>query len=350
MEMRLNLRKLLCVFDVTFVGMKMKAVVYTQYGSPDVLELEDVEKPIPKDNEVLVKVYASSVNVEDLDYLTGRSWAVRMIGQLKPKYKILGFDVAGRVEAVGKDVKEFQCGDEVMGDLFNHGFGAFAEYVCAPEKALVLKPASMTFEEAATIPSRAVLALQGLQGKRQLQSGQKVLINGAGGGVGPFAVQIAKHFGAEVTAVDSKKKLDMLRSIGADHVIDYTKEDFTKIGQQYDLILDIAGHHSIFASKRALSSKGIYSLVGGSRFTIFQALFLGPLISLATSKKIGIIAWKPNRKEDLDFIKELIESGKLVPVIDRRYPLNEAAEALRYFSEDQPNGKVVITMNNNSKH
>lgn len=329
--------------------MKMKAVVYTQYGSPDVLELEDVDKPTPKNNEILVKIYSSSVNVEDLDYLTGRSWAVRMIGPLKPKYKTLGFDVAGRVEAIGKDVKEFQCGDEVMGDLFNHGFGAFAEYVCAPENALVIKPASRTFEEAATIPSRAILALQGIRGKRELQSGQKVLINGAGGGVGPFAVQIAKHFGAEVTAVDDAKKLDMLRSIGADHVIDYTKEDFTKNGQQYDLILDIAGHHSIFASKRALSSKGIYSLVGGSRFTIFQALFLGPLITLATSKTIGIISWKPNRKEDLAFITKLIESGKLVPVIDRRYPLDEVAKALSYFEEGQPQGKVVITVDHNNK-
>lgn len=328
--------------------MKMKAAVYTEYGSPDVLELGDVEKPIPKNNEVLVKVYASSVNVEDLDYLTGRSWAVRMIGPLKPKYNILGFDVSGRVEAVGKDIKKFQCGDEVMGDLFNHGFGTFAEYVCAPEKALVIKPASITFEEASTVPSRAILALQGLCGKRQLKSGQKVLINGAGGGVGPFAVQIAKHFGAEVTAVDSTKKLDMLYSIGADHVIDYTREDFTKNGKQYDLILDIAGHNSIFVSKRALSYKGIYSLVGGSRFTIFQALFLGPLISVATSKKMGIIAWKPNRKEDLDFIKKLIESGKLVPVIDSCYPLNEVDKALRHFEEGQPQGKVVITVENDS--
>jgi NADPH:quinone reductase-like Zn-dependent oxidoreductase len=330
--------------------MKMKAIVYEKYGPPEVLKLEEVEKPIPKDNEVLVKVYATSVNVEDLDYLTGKSWAVRMIGPLKPKYRILGFDVAGRVEAVGKDVKEFQCGDKVMGDLFNHGFGAFAEYVCAPEKAFVLKPASMTFEEAATVPSRAILALQGLSGKRQLHSGQNVLINGAGGGVGPFAVQIAKYFGAEVTAVDSTKKLEMLRSIGADHVIDYNEEDFTKNGQQYDLILDIAGHHSVFDYKRVLSSNGIYSLVGGSRFTIFQTLFLGPLISMATSKKIGIIAWKPNRKQDLDLIKELIESGKVVPVIDRRYQLTEAAEALQYFEEGQPQGKVVITVENNNKH
>jgi NADPH:quinone reductase-like Zn-dependent oxidoreductase len=330
--------------------MKMKAIVYTHYGSPDVLELKEVEKPFPKNNEVLVKVYASSVNVEDLDYLTGKSWAVRILGPLKPKYRILGFDVAGRVDAIGMDIKEFQCGDEVMGDLFNYGFGAYAEYVCAPEKALVLKPASLKFEEAATVPSRAILALQGLRGKRKLKSGHKVLINGAGGGVGPFAVQIAKFFGAEVTAVDNAKKLDMLCSIGADHVIDYNDEDFTKNRKQYDLILDIAGFHSIFDYRRALSSKGIYSLIGGSRFTIFQTLLLGPLISMVTHKKMGIIAWKPNRKEDLDLIKELIESGKLVPVIDRRYQLTEAAEALRYFEEGQPQGKVIITVENNKNN
>ena len=185
--------------------MKMKAVVCTKYGSPDVLQYKEVEKPTPKDNEVLIKVYAASVNVEDLDFLRGTAWSARFLGPLKPKYKILGFDIAGRVETVGRNVKQFQPGDEVFGDLFNYGFGAFAEYVCAPEKALVLKPASMTFEEAATVPSRAIIALQGLRDKRQIQQGQKVLINGAGGGVGPFAVQIAKYFGAEVTGVDSTK-------------------------------------------------------------------------------------------------------------------------------------------------
>jgi len=327
----------------------MKAIVCTKYGPPDVLQLKEVDKPTPKDNEVLVKVYAASVNVEDLDFLRGTAWSARFVGPLKPKYKILGFDVAGRVETVGRNVKQFQPGDEVFGDLFSYGFGAFAEYVCAPEKALVLKPDSMTFEEAATVPSRAIIALQGLRDKRQIQPGQKVLINGAGGGVGPFAVQIAKSFGAEVTGVDSTKKLDMLRSIGADHVIDYTQEDFTKNGQRYDLILDIAAHHSIFDYKRALSPKGIYAIVGGSRATIFQAVFLGPLISMTGSKKMGLMTWKPNKKEDLDFIKELIESGKVVPVIDRRYPLNEVAEGLRYFEEGHPQGKIVITVEHNNK-
>jgi len=329
--------------------MKMKAVVYTKYGPPDVLQLKEVEKPTPKDNEVLIKVYAASVNVEDLDFLRGSAWSSRFVGPLKPKYKILGFDVAGRVETVGRNVEKFQPGDEVFGELFSYGFGAFAEYVCAPEKALVLKPDSMTFEEAATVPSRAIIALQGLRDKRQIQPGQKVLINGAGGGVGPFAVQIAKSFGAEVTGVDSTKKLDMLRSIGADHVIDYTQEDFTKNGQRYDLILDIAAHHSIFDYKRALSPKGIYAIVGGSRAAIFQAVFLGPLISLMGSKKMGLMTWKPNKKEDFVFIKELIESGKVVPVIDRCYPLSEVAEALRYFEEGHPQGKVVITVEHNNK-
>ena len=306
----------------------MKAIVYTKYGSPDVLQLKDIEKPTPNNNEVLIKVYAASLNVEDLDFLRGRAWSARFLGPLKPKYKVLGFDIAGRVEAVGTDVKQFHPGDEVFGDLFNYGFGAFAEFVCAPEKALALKPVSLSFEEAATIPSRSIIALQGLRNKRRIQSGQKVLINGAGGGVGPFAVQIAKYFGAEVTGVDNSKKFDMLRSIGADYVIDYTQEDFTKNGHHYDLILDVAGYHSIFDYRRALSSNGIYSLVGGSRFIIFQTLFLGPLISLVGSKKMSLMAWKPNNKEDLDFIKDLIGSGKLVPVIDRSYPLNEVAEGI----------------------
>jgi NADPH:quinone reductase-like Zn-dependent oxidoreductase len=328
---------------------EMKAIVYTKYGSSDVLQIGEIEKPTPKNNELLIKVYAASLNVEDLDFLRGRAWSVRFLGPLKPKYMVLGFDVAGRVEAVGTNVKQFHQGDEVFGNLFNYGFGAFAEFVCAPEEALALKPVSLSFEEAATLPSRAIIALQGLRNKRRIQSGQKVLINGAGGGVGPFAVQIAKYFGAEVTCVDNSKKFDMLRSIGADHVIDYTQEDFTKNGHRYDLILDIAGYHSIFDYRLALSSNGIYSLVGGSRFIIFQALFLGPLLSLAGSKKMSLMAWKPNNKEDLDFIKELIESGKLVTVIDRCYPLNEVAEAFRYFEEGNPQGKIVITMEHTNK-
>jgi NADPH:quinone reductase-like Zn-dependent oxidoreductase len=322
---------------------QMKAIVCTKYGSPDVLQLKEVTKPTPKDNEALVKVHAASLNAADFELLRG-VFVVRIVAPLKPMYKILGSDIAGRVEAVGRNVKQFQPGDEIWGDLSAHGFGAFAEYVCVPEKALRLKPASMTFEEAAAYPQAAVLALQNLRVKRPIQPGQKVLINGAGGGVGTFAVQIAKYFGAEVTGVDSTMKLDMLRSIGADQVIDYTQEDYTKSGQRYELILDVVAYHSIFEYKRALSPKGIFVYVGGSTAAIFQALFLGPLISRTGSKKMGVVMWKPNKKEDLDFLKELYEAGKVVPVIDRRYPLSEVPEALRYLEEGHARGKVVITV------
>ena len=320
---------------------KMKAIVYTKYGPPDNLELKEVEKPDPKDNEVLVKVHAVSLNAADLDFLRGR---YQPPFSRKPRYKILGSDVAGLVDSVGRDVKQFQPGDEVFGDLFSCGLGAFAEYVCAPEKALALKPASMTFEEVSTLPQSGLLALQGLRNKRQTQPRQKVLINGAGGGMGTFAVQIAKFFEAEVTGVDSTDKLDMMLSIGADHVIDYTQEDFTKSGQRYDRILDVAGHHSIFDYKRALNPKGIFGLVGGSKGTILQTIFLGPLISIFGSKKMGLVVWKPNNKDDMDSIKELFEAGKIVPVIDKRYPLSEVAEAMRYLEEGHVRGKLVITM------
>jgi len=338
----------------------MKAIVCTEYGPPDVLQLKEVEKPIPKDDEALVKVHATSLNGADLETLRG-VFPARIGGPLKPMYKILGTDIAGRVEAVGRNVKQFQPGDEIWGDLSAYGWGAFAEYVCVPENALRLKPASMTFEEAAAYPQAAVLALQNLRAvgpsspslilsdKGQIQPGQKVLINGAGGGVGTFAVQIAKSFGAEVTGVDSTRKLDMLRSIGADHVIDYTKEDFTKSGQRYDLILDVVAYRSIFAYKRALSPKGIYVFVGGSMAAIFQTFFLGPLISMTGSKKMGAVMWKPNKKEDLVFLKELFEAGKVVPVIDRRYPLSEVPEALRYLEEEPHLGKVVITVEQKNK-
>jgi len=322
----------------------MKAVVYEEYGPPDVLELKEVAKPTPKDNEVLVKVHAASVNDWDWGLLRGKPFVNRLIvsGLLKPKIKILGGDIAGRVEAVGRNVKQFQPGDEVFGDLSGCGFGAFAEYVCARENALVLKPASMTFEEVAAVPQAAVLALQGLRDKGQIQPGQKVLINGAGGGAGTFAVQIAKSFGAEVTGVDSTRKLDIMRSIGADRVIDYTQEDFTKSGQRYDWILDFAAYHSIFDYNRALSPKGVYVMVGGSTRIFQSVVFLGPLISMTTSKKMGILMHKPNK--DLAFMKELFEAGKVKPVIDRHYPLSEVPEALRYFGEGLAKGKVVITL------
>ena len=329
----------------------MKAIVCTKYGSPDVLQLKEVEKPIPKDNEALVKVHAASVNAADLEFLKG-VFVVRLLyqGLLKPKHTIPGSDIAGQVEVVGRKVKQFQPGDDIWGDLsYPLGFGAFAEYVCIPENALRLKPASMTFEEAAAVPTAGVVALQNLLGKGQIQSGQKVLINGAGGGAGTFAVQLAKYFGAEVTGVDSTEKLDMLRSIGADHVIDYTQEDFTKNGQHYDLILDVVVHRSIFDYKRALSPKGIFVMVGGSMTRVFLNIFLGSLISMTGSKKMGTVMWRPNKKEDLVLLEELFEAGKVVPVIDRRYPLSEVPEALRYLEEGHAKGKVVITLEHNDK-
>jgi NADPH:quinone reductase-like Zn-dependent oxidoreductase len=327
----------------------MKAIVCHEYGSPDVLQLEEVEKPIPKDDEALVEVHATSLNAADFEMLRG-VFVIRIAAPRKPMYRILGSDIAGRIERVGRNVKQFQPGDEIWGDLsFPYGYGTFAEYVCIPENALRLKPASMTFEQAAAVPTAAVVALQHLRCKRPIQPGQKVLINGAGGGVGTFAVQLAKYFGAEVTGVDSTRKLDMLRSIGADHVIDYTQEDFIKSGQRYDLILDVVAYRSIFAYKRALSSEGIFVYVGGSTAAIFQALLLGPLISRIGSKKVGIGMWEPNDKEDLEFLAELFEAGKVVPVIDRRYPLSELPEALRYLEEGHALGKVVITVEHNNK-
>ncbi len=322
----------------------MKAIVYTEYGSPDVLQLKDVEKPTPKDDEVLIKVHAASVNAADLHLLRADPFLVRLSsGLLKPKNEILGADIAGRVEAVGRNVKQFKPGDEVFGDISGCGWGGFAEYVCARENALVLKPANSSFEEAAAVPMAAVTALQGLRGKGQIQSGQKVLINGASGGVGTFAVQIAKSFGAEVTAVCSTGNLDRMRSIGADHVIDYTQEDFTQNGHRYDLILAANGYHPISDYKRVLTPKGTYVMTGGSMAQMSQAMLQGPWISMSGSQKMGNLLAKPNNA-DLAFMKELLEAGKVKPVIDRRYPLAEVPEALRYLEEGHAQGKVVITI------
>ena len=323
----------------------MKAIVYEKYGPPDVLRLKEVEKPTPKEDEVLVKVHAASINYSDWHILRG-DLLLRLMGNglLKPKHKILGDDIAGRVEAVGVNVKQFQPGDEVFG-ISN--FGAFAEYVSVHENALALKPASMTFEEAAAVPVAGITALQGLRDHGQIQPGQKVLINGASGGVGTFAVQIAKSFGAEVTGVCSTRKLDMLRSIGADVVIDYTKEDSTQNGPRYDLIFAVGGYRSIFDYKLALSPEGIYVCAGGSSAQYFQGLLLGPLISMVGRKKLGSMYANPNQK-DYVFLIELLEAGKVVPVIDRRYPLSEVPEALRYYGEGHTRGKVVITVEQNN--
>lgn len=318
----------------------MKAVVFTRYGSPDVLRLEEIEKPVPADDEVLINVYAASINDWDWGLLQGVPFVNRMMyGLFKQKKKILGSDVAGRIEAVGKGVQKFKIGDAVFGDLSGQ-WGGFAEYVCAPENMLALKPAEMTFEEAAAIPQAGMLAVQGLMDRGNIQPGQKLLINGAGGGVGTFGVQIARLYGAEVTGVDRTEKMGMLRSMGFDHVIDYTQEDFTKNGKQYDLILDVKTNRSIFKYLRALRSGGSYVTVGGSMGRLFQALVLGPLISLLFRKNVRIVALKPNK--DLAYMNELFESGKMKPVIDGPYKLSEVPLAMRHFGEGRHKGKVVI--------
>jgi NADPH:quinone reductase-like Zn-dependent oxidoreductase len=316
----------------------MKAIVQTQYGPPDVLQLKEVAKPTPKEDQVLIKVQAASVNYSDWVYARGKPFVARLMGSglLKPKNMMLGADVAGQVEAVGRNIKQFRPGDEVFGDLSVCGWGGFAEYVSVPENALALKPANLTFEEAAAVPQAAVVALQGLRDQGQIQPGQKVLINGASGGIGTFAVQIAKFFGAEVTGVCGTRNLDMVRSIGADQVIDYTQEDFTQNEQRYDLILDIAAYRSISDYEGALSPKGIYVLAGGSVARILQA-------SMTGNEKMVNFQVRPNQK-DLVFMTELLEAGKVVPVIDRRYPLSEVSEAVRYYGEGHARGKVVITV------
>ncbi len=325
----------------------MKAIVYHEYGSPDVLKLEDVQKPTPADNQLLIKVYAVSINRSDWEGLTGKPLYARTGGLLKPRDKILGSDIAGVVEAVGKDVRLFKPGDEVFGLMMNYG-GGFSEYVCKSEKALALKPAGMTFEEAAAIPQAAFIALQGIREKGHVQAGQKVLINGAGGGAGTFAIQLAKLAGAEVTGVDNTEKLDLMKSLGADHVIDYTREDFTKNGQQYDLILDVIAYRSVFAYQRALKPNGNYFVAGGSVFTMFQILLLGPWIRRTTSKNIRVLMVQTDSK-DLVYITELIEARKLVTVIDKRYSFSETPEALRYLGEGHAKGKVVITVRSENK-
>ncbi len=320
----------------------MKALVYTQYGSPDVLHLQEVAKPTPKDNEALVKVHATSINSADLDYLRG-TFLIRIGGFRKPMYRILGTDIAGRVEAVGKNVTRFKPGDEVYGDLTEYGFGAFAEYVAVPEQALARKPAGMSFEQAAAVPTAGIIALHGVRNKGHIQPGQRLLINGAGGGAGTFAVQLAKYFGAEVTGVDSAEKLDMLRSIGADHVMDYKQDDFTKTGQQYDLILDVVAYRSIFAYRRALTPGGTYGLIGGSVSAILQAFLLGAWISKNSSQNIGLVMVRPT-PEDLDFLRELLEAGNVSPVIDKCVPFNEIPEALLFLESGHAKGKVVISI------
>jgi NADPH:quinone reductase-like Zn-dependent oxidoreductase len=323
-------------------GTPMKAAVSTRYGPPDVVQVLDVEKPAPLDNEVLIQVRAASVNPLDLFAMRGAPLIRRIPALRTPKHKILGCDIAGRVEAVGRHVKQFQPGDDVFG-VRGFAGGGFAEYACAPEDKVALKPANRSFEDAAAVPVAGVTALQGLRDKGRIQRGQKVLIDGASGGVGTFAVQIAKSFGAEVTAVCSTRNIETARSIGADHVIDYTVEDFTKSGRRYDLILGANARHSIFDYRRALNQDGIFVLVGGGAVQILPAVLLRPFLSRITSRKTCFFIAKMNQK-DLVFLKDLVEAGSVVPVIDRRYPLSDVAEALRYLEAGHARGKVIITV------
>ena len=321
----------------------MKAIFYEKYGPPDVLQLKEIEKPVPKENEVLIKIRAASITFGDLAAVKGEPFMVRFtLGLREPKYKTPGKDVAGDVEAVGANVKEFKVGDAVFGDLSECGWGAFAEYVSVPENAIVHKPANSSFEEAAAVPESAVVALQGLRNLGQIQSGQKVLIYGASGGIGTFAVQIAKSFGTHVTGVCSTKNLDLVCSLGADLVIDYTKEDFTQNEKQYDLILATAGYRSLFDYRRALAPGGRYVATGGEMAQIFQPMLLGPWLS-TDGRKMTNLAMKPN-KNDLAFVKDLIEAGKVKPVIDKTFPLKKLPDALRYYGQGRSRGKVVVTV------
>lgn len=320
----------------------MKAIVRYRYGSPDVMKLEEVEKPTPSDDEVLIKIHAVSINGSDREGLIGKPLYARIGGLRKPGYPILGSDIAGRVEQAGKNITQFQPGDEVFGEIPGY-HGGFAEYACASEKTLVKKPEELTFEEAAAIPQGGALALQGILKQGKVQPGQHVLINGAGGSAGTFAVQLARLHGAEVTGVDNTGKMDFLRSLGADHVIDYTRQDFTKNRNQYDLILDLIAHRSVFAYARALKPNGTYFFVGGSVATLFQVLLLGPWIKRTRSRNVRLLV-VPQDSKALMTITELCVAGKIVPVIDRLYPLNEVPAALRYVAEGRAKGKVVITV------
>lgn len=327
----------------------MKAIVCTQYGPPELLQFKERATPVPKDNEVLIKLCAASVNPLDWRLMRGKPWFVRLFfGLLKPKSEIPGSDISGRVEAVGKDVTQFQPGDEIFGAKGFAG-GGFAEYVCAVENELALKPANISFEEAAAVPVAAITALLGLRDKGQIQSGQKVVIDGASGGVGTFAIQIAKSFGAEVTAVCSTRNLEIARSIGADHVIDYTRENFTRNGQHYDLIMAANARHSVFAYRCALGPDGICVKAGGKPTLqgILQDLLVAPLLSIFDGKKTCSFITKLDKK-DLVFLAGLLETGKVKSVIDRRYPLSDAAEAIRYLEEGHAQGKVIITIEDRS--
>lgn len=323
----------------------MKAIVRDEYGAADVLRLEEVEKPVPGDGEVLVKVRATSINTADLDQLQGKPRIARLgTGIDKPKSPRLGLDMAGEVEAVGAGVTRFQPGDPVWADMFSNGTGSFAEYVCAREGAFNPKPETLTFEQAATIPHSGVLALQALRARGGVNRGQRLLINGAGGCVGPFAIQIAKARGAEVTGVDEGAKLDMIRSLGADRVIDYRREDFTRSRERYDFILDIAARRTLLAHHRALAPGGVYVQMARTIGGFARAAVLGGLLGLATNRRMGVFTWSPNSRGDMEDLAEMVTGGDLTPLIDRRYQLSEVPEALRRQATGGARGKLVISM------
>lgn len=325
--------------------LEMKAIVFNQYGTPDVLKLANVPVPTPKDDQVLVKVFAASVNSADYRLLSGLIPRLIGFGLFRPKDKIMGADIAGRVEAVGERVTRFKPGDEVFGDISGTGFGGFAEYVCTRESVLVEKSANLNFEQAAAVPMASVTALQGLR-RGGVQPGNRVAIVGASGGVGTFMVQIAKSFGAEVTAISSTKKMEGLRALGADHVIDYTRKDFTRSSQRYDLILAVNGYRPLADYRRALKPQGTYVMVGGEGRQIFESLMMGPLVSRRGGQTMTSLTATPNA-DDLSFVKDLIEAGKVTPVIDRTYPLENTAEAVRHVGAGHAAGKVIIQIQEN---
>jgi NADPH:quinone reductase-like Zn-dependent oxidoreductase len=326
----------------------MRAARYERYGPPEVVELRDVERPVPVDDQVLVRARAASVNRADLDDLAPRPQFARLfMGMRRPRNHAIGLDVAGVVDATGPGVTSFKPGDAVFADLFGNEEGAFAEFTRAPERKLQLIPPGMSFEDAATLPHSAILALQGLRLRdgRSIKPGDRVLIDGASGNVGPFAIQIAKAMGAVVTGVARTEKLDFVRSLGADHVIDFTKVDYTRGPERFDWIVDTDSHHSLFACRRALRPNGVYVTLGGTSLPIFAALILGPLISRFSDRWSGLLLWwKPFNPPDVDRLKELIAAGAVKPVIDRRYPLHEVVAALRHVDEGRARGKVVITI------
>jgi NADPH:quinone reductase-like Zn-dependent oxidoreductase len=320
----------------------MKAVFLSKYGSPEFIQVKEIKIPNPNDDEVRVKVFCASLNASDFELVKGIVLVRLLVGFRKPKPRILGSDFSGIVDAVGSNVTQFKVGDEVFADL---PFGAFAEFLCIPEGKLRIKPSTMSFEQASTIGEAGVLALQGIRGKKPPQSDQTVLINGAGGGVGTFAIQIAKYYGTIVTCVDESSKFDLMRSLGADHVIDYKKQDFTKIKEKFDLIFDIIAKKSPFAYKRVLKKNGTYRMVGGTTGRIFQIFILGSLISKFSSKSIGVLIGRPNDKDDMKFLTQLFDDNKVIPVIDKIYPIDEVSEALRYLGEGKTKGKLVIRIN-----